>query len=390
MTVQIDPDVSESEAASMLTELVSIDTQNPPGRERPCAEFVHRTLTDWGIDAELIDEPFENRPQVLATVGAGAPGSNTLVLNGHMDVVSPGDPEEWTHDPFGGVVEDGRVYGRGASDMKGGLTAMLLAARAAASSGALDGQLVLTFAVGEETGEPGTKRLVDGLDADFGVVLEPTELVVDTAGKGLAWYTLTVEGSAGHASRPHLAENALDGLLSLDRPIRDYQARLADREHPLLGTSLCTPTICRAGETQNVIPDRAELRFDRRFLPDESVETIDEEMDGLAAPLREQGFAATVERTQVYEAAEIPTDATIAEVFRRHSAAVAGVSTDPHGKIASTDQRFLVNDADIPAIIWGPGTPSQAHTVDEWVRLDLLVQSVRVLCLAFEDLLVDG
>lgn len=378
-------DVTADEAAQLVAELVSIDSQNPPGRERAVAEFVHETLTGWGIDAELVQEPFPDRPQVVARVGEGRDDAGTLVLNGHLDVVPPGDLEEWTRDPFGGEIEDGRVYGRGASDMKSGVAAAMLAGRSAAR-GDLAGELILTFAVGEETSEPGTKTLVEGLEADYGVVLEPTELVVDTAGKGLAWYTATVSGESCHASGPELGKNALAGLLAIENDLAAYQDRIGERTHELLGRSLCTPTVARAGGKENVIPARAKLRFDRRFLPSESVEAIDAEMDTLFDPVREQGFDVDVERTRTYDVAEIPTDARVAEVFRRHSSDVAGVDTAPHGKQASTDQRNLVNDAGIPAIIWGPGTPPQCHTADEWARVDLVVDSVEVIGRALDEL----
>ncbi|MDY6819878.1 MAG: M20 family metallopeptidase [Halobacteriales archaeon] len=386
----IEPSTDESAAADLLADLVAIDTQNPPGKEAACTEFIYETLTEWGVDSRRIEEPFTERPQVIAAIGEGEPDAGTLVLNGHIDVVPPGDPEKWTDDPFSGTIRDGRVYGRGASDMKSGVAAAMLAAKAVADADrTLAGELVLTFAVGEETAEPGTKRLLEepeAADADYGIVLEPTELVVDTAGKGLAWYTLTVDGESCHASRPHLGKNALGGILSLDGPIAEYQDRIADRTHELLGTSLCTPTMAAAGEKENIVPDHAELRFDRRFLPSEDVETLDVEMDDLAASLRDDGFEVTVERTRTYEAAEIPTDATIASVIREHAAAVAGVETAPHGKEAATDQRNFVNDAGIPAIIWGPGTPAQSHTVDEWARTDLLYQSVDVLCRSLDTL----
>lgn len=383
----IRPDAQEGEATALLADLVSIDTQNPPGRERDCAEFIHERLVNWGIDAEYVYEPFEERPQVIAHVGA-AESDQTLVLNGHMDVVPPGD-EEWTYNPFGGTIEDGKVYGRGASDMKAGLAAGMLAARAAERSGAIDGELILTFAVGEETGDPGTLRMVEGLDADFGVVLEPTELVVDTAGKGLAWYTVEIDGSPAHASKPHLAKNALEALLGTDSLIENYQQSIAERTHHLLGESIITPTVCRAGGSQNVIPGRAELGFDRRFIPEEDPVALREELSDVFEPLREDGFEVSVSATKTYEAAEIPTDAKIAEVFRDHAAAVAGVDTAPHGKIAATDQRYLVNEAGISSIIWGPGTPTQAHTTDEWARVDLLESAVPILCRVFDDLLVD-
>jgi succinyl-diaminopimelate desuccinylase len=378
--------VTEAEAGALLAELIARDSQNPPGREEACATFIADWLTDAGIDAELVPEPFPDRPQVRATVGEGKPGTGHLVLNGHIDVVPPGDRERWSVDPFEGVVDEdaGKVYGRGASDMKSGVAAAMLAARDVAETG-LDGTLTLTFAVGEETAEPGTKTLVEGLDADYGIVLEPTELEVHTAGKGLAWYVADISGEAAHASRPHVGENAVDALLALEGPLSEYRERIADRTHPLLGESLCTPTMVEGGTKENVLAEHVDLRFDRRFLPSESLADLDEEMDELFDPLREDGFAVAVRRTRTYDAAEIPVDAPIAESVRRHAAAVADAPTAPAGKEAATDQRNLVNDAGIPAIIWGPGTPAQSHTADEWARTDLLVDAVEVLSRTIRD-----
>jgi succinyl-diaminopimelate desuccinylase len=140
-----------------------------------------------------------------------------------------------------------------------------------------------------------------------------------------------------------------------------------------------------AGTKETVIPDRATVTFDRRFLPSEDVEDIDEEMAELFDPLRDAGFDVVVERTRTYEAAEIPVDSEIAAVVREHAADVAGVSTEPHGKDAATDQRNFVNDAGIPAIIWGPGVSEQSHTVDEWAPVDPIVDCVTVLCRTIED-----
>ena len=374
------PGTSHDEAARLCADLVAIDSRNPPGRERPAAEFVHETLSSWGIDARLVPQPFVDRPQVVAAVGRNEPGTETLALNGHLDVVPPGDPDRWSVDPFGGEIRDGRVYGRGASDMKSGLVAGMLALRAAARAD-VAGRVVLTCAVGEETAEPGTRTLLETLDPtpDHGIVLEPTELVVDTAGKGLAWYEIAIDGTACHASRPELGANALDGLLDLRDGLREYRERIADREHDLLGRSLCTPTEAAAGIKSNVVPDEATLTLDRRSLPSESVTTIDAEIDRLVEPLRERGLAVSVERTRTYAAAEIPPDARIARVLRRHAAAVAGVDTAPHGKNAATDQRNFVVDADVPAVVWGPGVPAQSHTVDEWAPVAPVVDAVEIL-----------
>lgn len=378
---------SQQEVASLLSELVSIDTSNPPGKEQPCAEYIEERLSDWGFDTRLVHDPFADRPQVLAEVGRGEPSAPTLVLNGHMDVVPPGDVDEWSVDPFGGEIRDGRVYGRGATDMKGGVTAAMLAGRAAAESGEIDGRLVLTFSVGEETGEPGTLRLVESLDADYGVVLEPTDLSVHTASKGTAWYTVTVRGESSHASRPHLGRNPLLGLLSVADRIEAYRREVATASHPLLGEAMCTPTMCAAGTKENVIPSTAEIRLDRRFLPGDDVTAIDREIESLFDPLKADGFTVGVERTQTFEPAEIAADEPIAELFLELSSTVVEGDVGPAGKVGGTDQRFFVNDADIPAIVWGPGDAGQAHTVDEFTEVEPVFTAVEVLCQAFERLL---
>lgn len=386
MASRIKPDTTEREAAELLADLVSIDTQNPPGREKGLAEFIYSWLENCGISATLCEAPDPERPQVIAEIGEGDPGAGSLVLNGHMDVVPPGDRDRWSVDPFEGVISDNRVYGRGASDMKAGLAAAMLAGRAAERSEGIDGALILTFAMGEETAEPGTKTLLEDVDADFGVVLEPTELHVHTVSKGLAWYTVDIEGESSHASKPDIGRNALDALLESNDRINAYRERIADRVHPLVGESLCTPTMASAGTKENIIPEFAELRFDRRFLPEEAIGDLDEEMRHLFDPIRADGFTVTVSRTRTYEAAEIDSDARIATVFRKHSNQVAGVDTAPAGKNAATDQRNFVNDAGIPAIIWGPGTSPQSHTTNEWARTDLLYDSVAILCRAISDL----
>ena len=379
--------VTADETGELLSDLVAIDTSNPPGKEKACAEFIRDTLTDWGIEAELVYEPFAERPQVLASVGKGAHSASTLVLNGHMDVVPAGDEDEWSVDPFGGKLQGNRVYGRGATDMKGGITAAMLAAREAANGEPFDGQLFLTFSVGEETGDPGTLKLIEDLDADFGVVLEPTELQVHTASKGTAWYTVTVKGQSSHASRPHLGENPLLAVLSMGKRIEEYRTEVAQATHPLLGNAMCTPTVCEAGSKENVIPSQAEIRFDRRFLPGTSVETIDAEMEDLFSPLIDEGFEVDVERTQTFEPAEISPDEPIAKTFLELAADVTDGDPGPEGKVGGTDQRFFINDAGIPAIVWGPGDAGRAHTVDEFAEIDPIVDAVGVLCESFPRLL---
>lgn len=368
---------------SLAAALVRIESENPPGNEAACAEYVHGWFTHHGIESTLVDDPDPDRPQVGARVGTGDP---TVVLNGHLDVVPAGDPEEWTHPPYGGVVEDGRLYGRGSVDMKTGVAVAMLAAldlRPAIEDGDVDGSVVVHAAMGEETADPGTRALLDaGFDGDVGVVLEPTQCRVATSEKGMAWYEIGWPGEPGHASDPDRGRNPIDHVRPVLAELDDYDARVRERRDPLCGRAYATVTRIGAGAGSNraVLADRASLVLDRRILPDETIAEVDEEIEGLTSDLdRDHGVEATWERAETYASAEIPTDHPLAEVFREHAAAVADVSPEPWGIRASTDVREFVTHADVPAITWGPGSLAQAHTVDEYVVLDEAREGLEIL-----------
>jgi succinyl-diaminopimelate desuccinylase len=120
--------IDEALLTELIQALVRIPTQNPPGHEKACAEFIHERLIGWGVEAELVSKPYPHRPQVLAVVHGKAPGK-TLIFNGHIDVVPEGSRNQWRDDPYGGVLRDGKVYGRGSSDMKGGVGLMMALAK---------------------------------------------------------------------------------------------------------------------------------------------------------------------------------------------------------------------------------------------------------------------
>ena len=359
------------ELAELISALVQRETENPPGNERECAEYIVEWFDNRDIDAELIYEPYDNRPQVGARVGEGGP---TLVLNGHIDVVPAGDTDQWIHEPYGATVEDGTLYGRGSVDMKTGVAIAMLTTVDLADeieSGELEGSVVFHAAIGEETAEPGTKTLLErGYDGDYGVVLEPTGMRTATSEKGLAWYEITVSGDPSHASRPDQGENAIQHARPILDALAAYDENVRTREDDLVGRAYSTVTMFNAGTKENVVPERATITIDRRFLPDESVDAIDTEIDDLLTEVvADSGVDISWERTRTYESAAIDADSPLAEVFRHHSAEIADVSTDPWGIKASTDVRNFVNDADIEAITWGPGDISQAHTYDEHVDL---------------------
>lgn len=259
----------------------------------------------------------------------------------------------------------------------------------AVESDDLAGSLVFHAAIGEETAEPGTKTLLErGYDGDYGVVLEPTELRTATSEKGLAWYEITVAGEPSHASRPYQGDNAITNARPVLAALEAYDERIGDREDDLVGQAHATVTQIEAGTKENVVPEDAVITVDRRFLPSESAEQLDDEIDALLAEVEANHDVDTSwRRTRTYESAAIDVDSRLARIFRQKSADHADVSTDPWGIEASTDVRNFVNDAGIEAITWGPGELGQAHTYDEHVALDDATTGLRTLKAALRELL---
>jgi len=383
--------IKEEEIVTLLQELVRIPSRNPLGEEKECAEYVMQKMLDWGLVAELIPEPFPDRPQVVATY-EGIEHKPKLVLNGHLDVVPEGDVERWSVDPFGGLFKDGKIYGRGSCDMKGGIAAMMIAAKALKESGIrLRGNLILQFAIGEETGEPGTKHLLvdKGIKGDWGIVLEATNLKVATAEKGLAWFHILVKGEPAHASTPELGINAISKAAKLVLALEKYDHEISRRKHKLLGRAVCSVTMMEGGTKENIIPESCRIAIDRRFLPEESVNGVENELRSVLSRLRKQDtqFECELSREMVYESAEIPVNSTIAEVVRKNVKKVTGITSEPHGIWASTDVRNFINDAKIPAITWGPGDPAKDHAIDESIEVSQVVDAAKVLVLTAIDLL---
>ncbi|ODR83368.1 acetylornithine deacetylase [Haladaptatus sp. W1] len=374
---------------TLIEELVSRESENPPGNEAAVAEFIYGWFEERGIEASLIPDPYPERPQVVARVGNGDP---TVVLNGHIDVVPAGDRQQWDHPPYSPEVKGNTLYGRGTTDMKTGVAvAMLTAAHLHPEfeAGDLDGSVIVQAAIGEETAEPGTKTLLkQGYTGDYGIVLEPTEMRTATSEKGLAWYEFTVDGEPSHASRPDQGSNAVLHAKDFLSALSEYDTTVRERSDELVGQAYATITKFNAGTKENVLPEKATITIDRRFLPSESVEQIDDEIRQLVETAEaENGSNISWERTRTYESAAIDRDSPVARVFREQSAEKAGVPMDPWGITASTDVRNLINDADMEAITWGPSTLAQAHTYDECVDLadastglEILQAAVRDLC----------
>jgi succinyl-diaminopimelate desuccinylase len=386
-----EPELQEAWLASLLTQLVRVPSVNAVHPERAMVEAVSGALQGAGCELTVVDS-LPGRPS-LAAVLRGAGDGPTLVLNGHTDTVPPDDLTQWTVDPFGGEIRDGAVWGRGAVDMKGGLTCQVACAHVLARRrDRLRGTLVLHFACGEETGEPGTLSLIErGFTGDVGITTEPTALAVAVAQRGVANYRILLRGRSAHGSSPQSGRNPLLVLPSLLEALGRYQDRLAERRHPLFPPPTCTPTMLRAGVQQNALPDTCELVVDRRLLPGDGAELVLGELQALArdAVAAHEGVGVDVELcSNPFEPCEIPVDSPWAARVLGVVETVTGSRPPLQGTPYGSDVRNLVNDAGMEAITFGPGHVSGCHCPDEHLGIAELRQAAVVIATAAAELLL--
>ena len=374
-------------AIKLLRELVAVNSVNPtlvrgaPG-EREIADLIAAEMRRGGLDVS-IETVTHGRPNVVGVLEAGT-GGRTLMFCGHTDTVGV----TGMIDPFTPVERDGRLYGRGAQDMKGGVAAMISAATSIAQRGDLSsGRLVVACVVDEEHSSIGADALVKSWRADAAIVTEPTDLQIAVGHKGFAWVSLVVEGKAAHGSRPADGQDAIlrlgRVLVRLEALDRALQAR---PPHPLVGTGSLHASIIEGGHELSSYPDRASLQMERRTLPSEDEATALHEVQQILDALAVEDGTFRAEATAVFSrpAYEIAADHELPGML---SAALAQAGGQPHITGASfwTDAAVL-GHAGIPSILFGPGGAG-LHSTEEYVNVadvlvcrDALVELARRFC----------
>jgi len=381
--------VDADEVIDLARALIAARSENPGGTEDEAAEVASGFLAE--IDASPATVRGDaGRPSVVATIGPE--DGPSLAWNGHLDTVPTGSLDTWSVDPFAGAVVDGRLIGRGACDMKGAIAAALAAGAAIRRAGIeLGGALTFHLAADEElAGVHGTKVLLDRglLLQQAAIVGEPTDLALGLAERGGAWITATAYGAAAHGSQPGRGVNA---ITSMARFLLRLPEVIPATEHPLCGRATVNAALIEGGSAPNVVPDRCAVDIDRRILPGEDdPDAVLAPFHQLAAELRREHPEVDV-RSEIREwtdAAEAPADSEIADILRAAVTAERGSPPADAGFTGITDARYYINDAAIPAVIFGPGSLSVAHTADEWVDVPDLVQAARIYARTFVGSLV--
>lgn len=387
--------IDKEELISLIKDLVAIKSINPPGNEKPCAEFIYSKFKEWDIEAEIIDKPFPKRPQVIAYIKGSENGEN-LILNGHMDVVPEGSLESWKSPPFEATVKDDLIFGRGTVDMKSSLAIMMLTIKIFTNyTEKIKGNLVGTFAIGEETGDPGTKYIVTkhlpskGIRSGVGVVLEPTGLKVATAEGGLVWYHVNMKGISTHASTPEKGVNAVSMAARAIVEIDKYNKILSKKKHPLVPSPTIKVTMVKGGVKENIIPESCWFAIDRRMIPGEKIGEVEAETRKILESVGKYfpKFEYSMKTVMIYEPAEIKPSEKIAEVFLKYASEIAGIERKPWGAPYSTDMRNFVNDAKWPAIIFGPGDVSKAHRPNECININEVITAMKIILAASAEIL---
>jgi acetylornithine deacetylase/succinyl-diaminopimelate desuccinylase family protein len=359
--------------------------------EAEMGAFLASTLASAGLDVRVV-EAEKGHPNVLASARAPRPGP-VLLLNDHMDVVPPGPRDEWEVDPFGGVIRDGWLYGRGAVDSKGGLCAMIMAAEIFVAAGGPErGELFVTAVCDEEVGgQLGTRHLLrEGLiRGDFGIVAEPTGNRIEIATKGVLHVEVTTKGRMAHGGRPWLGINAIEHMARVIGRLDVLRPRLAARRHPLVGSPSIFAGIISGGTVPNMVASDCRLVLDRRVIPGESSADALAEIQALLDELTaaDPNFRASARPVLDWPSVEVSPDVPVLPALRRAIREVTGTEPGVGGKDGGTDAAWIFKETGIPMVHFSPGESHLVLAANERVNLDAYMHAIAAFVLTFEDVL---
>ncbi len=403
---QISDAVDAARATTVALHRTFVQAQSVTGAEGPMGSAVAAALTERGLEVESWAATAEEIQPYLEHVGAqvgyagrmnvagrrrGTGGGRSLLLNAHIDTVPAGDPALWSQPPFAANVVDGKVYGRGSCDMKGGLVTHIAALDALATAGIrLKGDVTVTATVGEEDGGLGAlSTVLRGYRADAALVTEPTELALVTACEGSLVFRLTITGRSAHAATRDEGVSALEKFMPIFLDLQAFERdRNANLRHPLYrvfpNKVPINVGVVRAGNWASTVPERLDAEIRIGFLPGEELQAfkllVAERIYSVAEQdpwLKEHPPEITYFGGQ-FIAAETPTDAPICEAIRSAHRAVTGKQVRTEGVTYGADMRHFIAFGGMPCVMYGAGDIKLAHAPDEYLPIDELITAIKV------------
>jgi len=377
-----------------LCDLVAIPTVNPPGRSyQECVDYLSKKLKNWGFKHRLIAVPNKNYPR-FSIIGFHGRGERSLLFHGHYDVVP-----EFSSEQFKPRIQGNRLYGRGSSDMKGGLVALLFALLAIKECGLkLKGRIAFSFVPDEESGgRLGTQYLIQsGLLSrpSLGMLMpEPTSGVIWSANKGALTFKVEVKGKSAHVGLEHEGENAFEKMVEIAHSLLELKKIIRRRktEMPVNPLEASRSVMLIGGESGsgvsfNVVPDRAFFTIDRRINPEESLDEAKEELICLLEKHKERGVEMEVKIVQEGESSAADKKAPLASALKE---AIRDVTQKiPHFELCPglVEIRFF-NRRRIPGFAYGPGLLEVSHGAAEYVRISDILNCAKIYSLTAARLL---
>jgi succinyl-diaminopimelate desuccinylase len=381
--------VQEAELVEYCREMVRIKSVNPPGDEMAMAEYVANVLKSIGLEVKLLKHS-SSRASVLAIL-RGSGQAPALLYSAHLDTVPLG-AEQWIHEPFAAETLDGKIWGRGSADMKGGLAALLVMAKIVANSGlSIKGDLIFAITAGEEVDSLGAKSVASYPDlgpVQAIIVPEPSYNDIYIAEKGALWLEISTYGKTAHGSMPALGKNAVMMMVGLIKGLENFF--IPFESHAMLGGFSMSINTISGGIKTNVVPDRCVVSIDMRTVPGQDHHDIMARFQDLIKDLgkHDPDFKASIEITNDRPPIETSPKEPVVKMMVDIVADITGEIPIPKGVNYYTDAATLAPAFKAPMIICGPGHPGLAHQPNEYVEIEKLVQAAKIYTAATHQFLL--
>ncbi|OGO80134.1 MAG: hypothetical protein A2Y21_06540 [Clostridiales bacterium GWC2_40_7] len=401
--------IEENQTAiiGFLQDLIRIPSVT--GEEGPIQRFIAKQLNEMGLTVDAfepsldslrkhpafveVSQGYEGRPNVVGLL-KGVGGGKSLLFNGHVDVIPAGAQESWQHGCWSGDFADGRIYGRGASDMKSGIAAMTMAIKAIMESGIrLRGDVILEYTVDEELSGNGTLACVmKGYKADGGICCETSSMKVQPGSIGRIWFEIKVKGMAAGIQRRWEGINAIGKGYLVTQAVSDFERLRVERlSHPLYpdirGAIPCMVGVFESGSYHSAFPDSCLLKGSMATIPGEDSAAVKAEFvkfiheKAAADPWMKEHPPEVIFTGYFAEPSEIPADSPIVQTLSRNFVKVMGEEPVISGREGAADIRFMNSYGNTPTVIFGPGMTEQMHANNEYVNVDKLIESTKILAL---------
>jgi succinyl-diaminopimelate desuccinylase len=367
--------IQKQDVIPILQKLINIRTENPPGFTIEAVQYLVDLFNEIGIKCR-IQEYGEKRANVIAEYGDG---EKTIILTGHLDTVPAGDETKWKFPPFSGKEDNGKIYGRGSTDMKGAIAAYVaVMALLKQEDVRLNKKIIFLGTSDEELNMDGSlfaknKGIMEG--CEFVVIGEPTELKVGVAEKGTLWIKIRIEGKSAHGSTPHLGISSIEAAAEL---IPKLKAVVPEFEHKILGKSTLNIGKITGGTVVNVVPELCEIECDFRLVSDELRDEIKERFNVVINKFNlENETKTSFSIAHELPAIEMRDDSKFLDDLKNRAQEV-GVK-EIIGVNYGTDGAMLVPDYGTPFVIMGPGKLDQLHVTDEYTEIEEVVTYANII-----------